>query len=211
MHYFCNCKKNNFFDKSYTYWENREVTSDELEIINFLDNNKDIVDRSILHLGIGNSYFAKKFSNKNKITGITVSQKEIEKAKSLNLLNYQFFLIDKYSIDFNNFLKKNKFDLIIDTNLKSYSCCKSSFEFMIQSIFKSINTNGMLITSINGMKWFKNLKPKLSFSFKKLFFFKLKEINGNKDNVLSPSELEFLSQKYNFKMSFDDKLCYLKK
>ena len=44
MHYICNCKKDNFFDKSYTYWENREVTSDELEIINFLDNNKDIVD-----------------------------------------------------------------------------------------------------------------------------------------------------------------------
>ena len=106
MHYICNCKKDNFFDKSYTYWENREVTSDELEIINFLDNNKDIVDRSILHLGIGNSYFAKKFSNKNKITGITISKKEIEKAKSLNLLNYQFFLFDKYSIDFNNFLKK---------------------------------------------------------------------------------------------------------
>ena len=211
MLYICNCKKDNFFDKSYTYWENREVTSDELEIINFLDNNKDIVDRSILHLGIGNSYFAKKFSNKNKITGITISQKEIEKAKSLNLLNYEFFLFDKYSIDFNNFLKKNKFDLIIDTNLKSYSCCKLSFEFMMQNIFKSINTNGMLITSINGMKWFKNLKPKLSFSFKKLFFFKLKEINGNKDNVLSPSELEFLSQKYNFKMSFDEKLCYLKK
>ena len=211
MHYICNCKKDNFFDKSYTYWENREVTTDELEIINFLDNNKDIVDRSILHLGIGNSYFAKKFASRFNITGITISQKEIKKSKSMNLINYQAYLIDKYSIQFKDFLDNNTFDLIIDTNLKSYTCCQKTFEFMIGNIFKSINPNGMLITSINGMKWFKDLKPKLSFSFKKFFFFKLKEINGNKNNILLPEELKILSQKNNIKMIFNDKLCYLKK
>jgi len=79
MHYICNCKKDNFFDKSYTYWENREVTSDELEIINFLDNNKDIVDRSILHLGIGNSYFAKKFSKKIKLLALQYLKKKLKK------------------------------------------------------------------------------------------------------------------------------------
>jgi hypothetical protein len=69
----------------------------------------------------------------------------------------------------------------------------------------------MLITSINGMKWFKDLRPKLSFSFKKFFFFKLKEINGNSRNILLLNELNSLSQKNNIKMTFDDKLCYLKK
>jgi len=209
--YICNCKKNNFFNKSYTYWEDRDVTTDELEIINFLDNKNDDKFKSILHIGIGNSYFAKKFSYNNKITGITISQKEIQKAKSLNLSNYQFYLLDKYSIDFQKFMDKNKFDIIVDTNLKSYSCCQDSFEFMFQNILKSINLNGMLITSINGMKWFKELKPKLSFSFKKFFFYKLKEINGNKYNILIPDELKKFSQKYNFEMSFDNKLCYLKK
>jgi hypothetical protein len=82
---------------------------------------------------------------------------------------------------------------------------------MISNIFQSINPNGMLITSVNGMKWFKDLKPKLSFSIKKFFFFKLKEINGNKNNILLPEELKNLSQKNNVKMTFDDKLCYLKK
>ena len=82
---------------------------------------------------------------------------------------------------------------------------------MIQNIFKSIKPNGMLITSINGMKWFKNLKPKLSFSFKKFFFYKLIEINGNKHNILLPKELNNLSKKHNIKMSINDKLCYLKK
>jgi 2-polyprenyl-3-methyl-5-hydroxy-6-metoxy-1,4-benzoquinol methylase len=211
MNYICNCKKNNIFDKSYTYWEDRTVTTDELDIIKFLDSKKDTKFKSVLHVGIGNSYFAKKFASRFNITGITISQKEITKGKSMNLKNYQAYLIDKYSTQFKDFLDKNTFDLIIDTNLKSYTCCQETFEFMISNIFQSINPNGMLITSINGMKWFKDLKPKLSFSIKKFFFFKLKEINGNKNNILLPEELKKLSQKNNVKMTFDDKLCYLKK
>jgi len=211
MNYICNCKRSNFFDKSYTYWEDRPVTTDELDIINYLDNKKDTKFRSVLHVGIGNSYFAKKFVSRFNITGITISQKEITKGKSMNLKNYQPYLIDKYSTQFKDFLDKNTFDLIIDTNLKSYTCCQETFEFMISNIFQSINPNGMLITSINGMKWFKDLRPKLSFSLKKFFFFKLKEINGNKNNILLPEELKKLSQKNNIKMTCDDKLCYLKK
>ena len=211
MNYICNCKKKNFFDKSYTYWEDRAVTTDELDIINFIDNKKDIKFKSVLHIGVGNSYFAKKFARRFNITGITISQEEVKKANSMNLINYQVYLLDKYSTQFKNFLSKNTFDLIIDTNLKSYTCCQETFEFMISNIFKSMNSNGMLITSTNGMKWFKDLRPKLSFSFRKFFFFKLKEINGNKDNILLPEELDNLSKKNNIKMTFNDKLCYLKK
>jgi len=211
MNYICNCNRKKLFDKSYTYWEDRAVTTDELGIIDFLDNEKDIKFKSVLHIGIGNSYFAKKFAKRFNITGITISEKEVKKANSMNLINYQAYLLDKYSSQFKNFLDKNTFDLIIDTNLKSYTCCQETFEFMISNIFKSINPNGMLITSINGMKWFKDLKPKLSFSFKKFFFFKLKEINGNKDNILLPDELNKLSEKDNIKMTFNDKLCFLKK
>ena len=211
MNYICNCKKSNFLNKSYTYWEDRDTTTDELEIIKFLENDNNFKFKKILHIGIGNSYFAKKFSDTNMIIGITISQKEIQKAISMNLKDYQFFLLDKYSINFKEFLDRNKFDLIVDTNLKSYSCCQDSFEYMMNNILKSINSNGMLITSINGMKWFKKLKPKISFSFKKFFFFKLKEIDGDDRNILLPNELNRLSQNHNFKMSFDNKLCYLKK
>ena len=211
MNYICNCKKNNLLERSYGYWEDRDITTDEMDIIEFLDNKIDFKFNSILHIGIGNSYFASKFNHNSKITGITISHKEIIKAKSLNLTNYQFLLLDKYSTEFKNFLSKNSFDLIVDTNLKSYSCCQKSFEFMINSVFKSINFNGMLITSINGMKWFKDLKPRLSFSFKKFFYFKLKEIKGNPSNKLTLIELENLSKKYNLKISFNDKLCYLEK
>ena len=43
MNYICNCKKHYFFDRSYAYWEDRAVTSDEMDIINFLDNKKNSI------------------------------------------------------------------------------------------------------------------------------------------------------------------------
>ena len=41
MNYICNCKKANFLDKSYTYWEDRTVTTDELDI--FVNNIFDTI------------------------------------------------------------------------------------------------------------------------------------------------------------------------
>ena len=211
MNYICKCKQSNFFQKNYTYWEDRDVTNDELDIIKFINDTKNIKFDKILHIGIGNSYFANKLVQKSNITGITISKKEIFKAESLNLSSYKFFLCDKYSLEFNEFAKKNKFDIIVDVNLKSYSCCKISFNFMMENIFNLMERGSMLITSRNGMRWYKKLKPKLSFNFKKLFHYKLKEIDGNESNILSLDELKTLSNKHNLKMSFDDKLCYLKK
>ena len=40
---------------------------------------------------------------------------------------------------------------------------------------------------------------------------KLKEVDGNKENILTINELKNLSKRYNLKFSFDNKLCYLKK
>ena len=210
MNYNCNCSRTNYSDRNYTYWENREVTSDEFEIINFLEKSYDLRAKSILHIGIGNSFFAKKFF-KNQIFGITISQKEIDLAYSLRLSNYKVFLCDKYSLNFKEKLNNISFDLIVDTNLKSYSCCQDSFNFYMENLFYKLNKNGTLITSKNGMNWYKSLKPKLSFNLKNFFHFKLKEVEGDKENVLSENELKSLAKQFNLEFSFDDKLCYLKK
>ena len=206
MNYNCNCSRTNYSDRNYTYWENREITSDEFEIINFLEKSYDLNSKSILHIGIGNSFFAKKFF-KNQIFGITISQKEIDLAYSLRLSNYKVFLCDKYSLNFKEKLNNISFDLIVDTNLKSYSCCQDSFNFYMENLFYKLKKNGTLITSKNGMNWYKNLKPKLSFNLKNFFHFKLKEVEGNKENVLSENELKSLARKFNLEFSFDDKLC----
>tara|TARA_Y100000768_G_C23861965_1_gene626156 strand:+ start:263 stop:898 length:636 start_codon:yes stop_codon:yes gene_type:complete len=211
MNYICKCPKSDFLKKNFTYWENRNTTSDELEIINFLENSFKLNFKKILHIGIGNSFFAKKFYKNNNIIGITISQKEIENADLLNLSNYEFLLCDKYSKNFNEKFSNYKFDIIVDTNLKSYSCCNESFNYFMNNLLNKLNINGLLITSRNGMEWFKELKPKLTFNFKNFFHFKLKEINGNQENILTINELKNFSNKYNLKFSFDDKLCYLKK
>ncbi|WP_440691672.1 hypothetical protein [Candidatus Pelagibacter sp. HIMB1782] len=210
MNYNCNCSRTNYLDHNYTYWEDREITSDEFEIINFLEKSYDLRSKSILHIGIGNSFFAKKFF-KNQIFGITISQKEIDLAYSLGLPNYKVLLCDKYSLNFKEELNHMSFDLIVDTNLKSYSCCQVSFDFYMENLFHKLNKKGTLITSQNGMIWYKTLKPKLSFNFRNFFHFKLKEVEGNKENVLSHKELKSLAGQFNLEFSFDDKLCYLKK
>tara|TARA_B100000035_G_scaffold211845_1_gene181496 strand:- start:314 stop:949 length:636 start_codon:yes stop_codon:yes gene_type:complete len=211
MNYICKCPKSDFTKHNFTYWEDRDTTSDEIEIIDFLENSYKLESKKILHIGIGNSYFAKKFFKNNHIFGITISKKEIKNANLLNLSNYKFVLCDKYSKNFKNVLNDKKFDIIIDTNLKSYSCCHESFSFFIENLFNKLNNKGMLITSKNGMKWFKELRPKLSFNIKNFFHFKLKEVDGNKENILTTDELKNLSKRYNLEFSFDDKLCYLKK
>ena len=210
MNYNCNCSKTNYLNHNFTYWENRQITSDEFEIINFLENSLDLSSKSILHIGIGNSFFAKRFF-KNEIFGITISQKEIDLANSLGLSNYKVILCDKYSLNFKEILKNMSFDLIVDTNLKSYSCCQKSFDFFMENLFYKLNKNGTLITSKNGMNWYKSLKPKFSFNFRNFFHFKLKEVEGNKENILSENELKSLASQFNLEFSFDDKLCYLKK
>ena len=116
-----------FNDKNdYSYWEDRAETDEEREIHNFLEKKK-ITNQKILHIGIGNSYIAKKLSQKNIIDGLTISSREIIYAKKLNLSNYNFFFQNKFSE--NNILddKTSYYNIIIDNNLKSYSCCEKSF------------------------------------------------------------------------------------
>ena len=208
--YVCDCEQENF-NNNYSYWEDKESTEDENEIIKFLKNNFLLKDKKILHIGIGNSNFAKIFSNINEITGITISKNEINYANNLNLKKYNIFLLDKYSINFENYFKNYQFDLIVDPNLKSYACCKKSFDFMFKNFSTLLSNNGTIITSRKGMNWYKKLKPKISFSLKKFFFLKLKEIEGNSKNVLTLEELENLSYRYKLKIKYNEKIFEIKK
>ena len=49
-------------NSNYLYWENRNVTNDEIEIVNFLNSKYKNKKISILHIGIGNSYVASKLN-----------------------------------------------------------------------------------------------------------------------------------------------------
>ena len=209
--YICNCKKFDFTSKNFVYWENRETTSDEFDVINFIKEKIDFKNKVLLHLGIGNSEIAQTFKDAKKIIGITISNREIQKAKNLKIQNYDVFLFDKYSINFCEFIKTYKIDYIIDTNLKSYSCCQESFNYMFLTFSEILLPSGKIITSRRGMNWYKKLKPKLSFNLKQFFHFKLKEIDGDKLNILSINELEKFCDNYKLKLTYDERVLYLSK
>ena len=209
--FICNCKKFDFSSKNYVYWENRETTSDEVDIINLIKEKINLKNKIVLHLGIGNSQVAELFNEAKKIIGITISNREIQRAKNLKLKNYNVFLFDKYSSNFYKFIRNFKFDYIIDTNLKSYACCQESFDHMLLTLNEILLANGKIITSRKGMNWYKKLRPKLSFNFKDFFHFKLKEIDGNELNILSINELEKFSNYNKLKLTYDERVLYLSK
>jgi len=210
INYKCNCSKPNF-ENNYTYWEDKDVTSDEKDIIFYLENNISLENKNILHIGIGNSFLSQKLLNNNKIYGISISKKEIDKGKKLNLRNYHIFFCDKYSVTFSDFFLKHKFDIIIDNNLKSYSCCNTSFFYFFENLSKILTSGGILITSRKGMAWYKKLISKMSFNFKYFLHYKLKEVDGNKSNIMTIEESKKLSKKYSLNLYFDEKICYFKK
>jgi len=178
-----------FSDNSnYTYWENKKVTSDEVEITEYLNNLNTARKIKVLHIGIGNSYLAKTLKNFIHIDGISISNNEIQFAKNLKINNYKCFFLNKLSDNSFNFFKKNNYDFIIDVNLKSFSCCDVAFNKMFSNYVSILNLNGSILCSKNGLNWSRLLKPVYRFSFKDLFHKRLKEYDGPKSNLLSAND-----------------------
>ena len=90
-------------EKSYSYWENKKETLDEIEILEFLNSNNSSNSSKILHIGIGNSYISSNLNKYSLIDGISISSKEILLAKNLNIKNYDASFKNKY--EFNTFYK----------------------------------------------------------------------------------------------------------
>ena len=191
-------------NSNYLYWENRNVTNDEIDILNFL-NSKNNKDLNILHVGIGNSFLASKLNSFKEIIGITISQNEIEHATSRNIFNYKYFFLNKYKANSLNIFEKKKFDIIIDTNIKSFSCCNEAFIDLFSQYANLLKDNAYIISHSNGLKWSRIVKPKLAFSFKKLFYKKLKEYDGPSQNLLNISDCKNLAYKNNLQLDLDNK------
>ena len=184
---------------NYEYWENKETTSDELEITNFLKSH---ISQNIklLHIGVGNSYLAKSLNNQVIIDGISISSNEINYAKKLNLSNYNVYFSNKLGKDSLKFLKENYYDFIIDVNLKSFSCCDIAFDEMFRKYSNLLNKNGKILTAKDGLNWTRLLKPVYRFSFKKFFYRRLKEFDGPERNKLSMDDCLNLASNNNLNL-----------
>ena len=198
--YYCNCNRITL-DKKISYWENKKITTDEIKIINYLKYKKKLLlyKKTLLHVGVGNGFLIQSLKSFVKnIFGISISLNEIElchKIKNINKSN--FYLCDKFSKDLLNHFSKTKFDIIIDNNLKSYSCCDFAFDKMIKNYNHLLMPNGKIIASMNGLKWTKLLKKKISFNFNNFIHYKFKEINGPNRNILKLNDCKLLAKKNN--------------
>ena len=199
-------------NSNYLYWEKKSETRDESEIVKFIKKNKKNKKKDILNVGTGNSFVASNLDYFSKIDGITISGKELLHARKLNIKNYNIFFLNKYSKDaFSQKEELNRYDLIIDANLKSFSCCIGAFENLFKEYVLMLNNNGEIITGRAGMNWSRQIRPALGFSIAKLFYKRLKEYDGPSSNILSVSECEKLARIYNLKLFYDNNICSFKK
>ena len=191
-------------NSNYLYWENKSVTSDEIDILAFLKSKNDIKKLNILHVGIGNSLLAAQLNNFNEIIGITISQNEIKLASTKNITNYKYFFLNKYKSNSLDIFENKKFDIIIDTNIKSFSCCDKAFNNLFKQYVNSLSHSGYIISHINGLKWSRVVKPKLSFSLKNFFYKRLKEYDGPLKNKLSIPDCKILANENNLKLDLNN-------
>ena len=201
-----------FNDKqSFSYWESKKVTSDEKHIFNFLQNKKFINKKKILHVGIGNSYIEENLKNFNQIDGVSLSGSEIISGRKKKIKNYKIYFLNKFSKNtlFNK--KLDRYDIIIDVNLKSYACCDIAFNNLFKQYLKMLKPKGIILTGKRGVKWSRVIKPVLSFSFKNFFYKRLKEFDGPKRNILNKKDLLLLKNKHNLNISILKNIILIKK
>jgi hypothetical protein len=129
-----------------------ETTVDQARIEAQLDK-LNLSGKTILHIGVGNSQFARRFASRvDLIDGLTVSPNEKTLADSLAIGNYTVYLLNKYSREFILTIR-NRFDFIVDNNLASFACCKYHFYLMLDNYIWSLKPGGQILTDQQGMDW----------------------------------------------------------
>jgi hypothetical protein len=106
----------------------------------------------VLHVGIGNSGFAKRFSKRvREIVGTTVDLPEIDAASSLSIPNYRAVIHNKYSGADDRI--QGPFDIILDNNPTSPSCCLRHLSDMLECYAQLLAPGGQVVTDKVGLGW----------------------------------------------------------
>jgi hypothetical protein len=128
------------------------TTIDQAEIEEAMDA-EGVSGLAIMHVGVGNSSLAKRFAGRaSRITGLTISQNEMELADSLSLPGYKVYLLNKYSSGLASATGAG-YDLIVDNNLASFACCKTHFFTLLNSYSECLTPGGRILTHQRGMSW----------------------------------------------------------
>lgn len=138
-------------------WSEHPPSQDEQRIIEHIKKREPFRDKTLLHIGIGNSTLAKEIRTFKKIVGITVIQAEIEKANSLKLENYETYICNKHTIQFLDF--QEKFDMIVDNGLLTFTDCEICSYNLFHSFLSLLSQDGEILTDSFGMLFSKNYTP----------------------------------------------------
>jgi len=148
-------------------WFARDTTADQLRIEDYLERTG-VRNLSILHIGVGNSSLASRFSEQAAvIVGTTLSPNEKHAGEQLGLPNYSVHIHNKFSAD-RPLWGPRRFDVIVDNNPTTFCCCWRHFSAMMESYAQLLKPGGKLVTDRVGLGWVAS-NPKVSrrwrFSF----------------------------------------------
>jgi hypothetical protein len=128
------------------------ITADQARIEDVLDG-MDLKGRAILHVGIGRSSLAARFHARcSRVDGLTVSQRELERAGQLKIPNYRAWRISKYSTALMA-VGGGPYDFIVDNNLASFACCEFHLLVMFSNYRLMLKPGGQILTDQQGMEW----------------------------------------------------------
>jgi hypothetical protein len=145
-------------------WSDKATTPDQARMERHVDRYN-LRHARILHIGIGNSGFAKRFHARVKeVVGTTIDEPEIEVARSLALPNYRFVVHNKYSgLDD---MVEGTFDFILDNNPTSPCCCLRHLSDLFEFYLKKLAPRGQIVTDRLGLRWVPDdTNPRWSFDF----------------------------------------------
>lgn len=144
---FLDCNFNEF--QKGTGWLEKPTSKAQMEIEHYLYLLNPI-NKKILVVGVGNGRFGLTYGldESNTIDGITICEEEKENA--IELYYDKVYLINKYNPDTFNI---DKYDIIVDVNLKSYACCDKHFKEYIYNILHSLKLQGHLYSHKDGFTY----------------------------------------------------------
>jgi hypothetical protein len=132
-------------------WTSMETTPDQLRIENYLDALP-LSGKRILHVGVGNSGFALRFSKRAvEIVGITVVRPEADHGNSLEIPNYDVIVHNKHAGSSERI--RGTFDFIVDNNPTTFCCCINHLCSMMTFYADSLCRDGQIVTDRVGLAW----------------------------------------------------------
>jgi|GEM_PF-1106185 len=133
-------------------WIGLGTTVDQARIERALDSLP-LDGTQILHVGVGDSAFAQRFSRRaGHIDGITIWEAEKRLADTLPFPNYAVHVVNKYSPAFRTLVER-RYDYVVDNNLASYVCCKHHFRQMLDNYLWCLRPGGRVLTDQRGMDY----------------------------------------------------------